>query len=266
MVKPKGWRPLNDAEKQQIVARYTSGEDMLTLFTEFRRDKKTIRNVLTAAGVTIRPRGNPVGHVWSAERREAHKRACGTPEFAEKSRQTLLKRLPRMRGPATNTAIERRLHDALMAAGIGFSTQSVMLGRYLVDVEVCQAPVIIEADGAQHSLREQKAKDAARDAALTAAGYRVFRFTGSQINADAADCIQQVIDACGLVRDETPVYDIRTRFAGAAHPNWKGGKREYTCEQCSEKFWAQPTHRRGPHCYCTRLCANRAQAERRRSA
>ena len=32
--------------------------------------------------------------------------------------------------------------------------------RYLVDIELHQAPIVIEADGAQHTLRDQKAKDA----------------------------------------------------------------------------------------------------------
>ena len=146
------------------------------------------------------------------------------------------------------------MHDALMAAGIGFTTQSVLLERYLVDIELHQASIVIEADGSQHSLRDQKAKDAARDADLIAAGYRVFRFTGSQINADAAACVQRVIDACGLVPDQEPVYDIRTRFAGPSHPNWNGGKREYVCESCGETFLAQPKHRTGKHVYCSKKC------------
>src|ERR1035437_10057898 len=47
-----------------------------------------------------------------------------------------------------NTPIECRLHDALMAAGIGFTTQRRLVGRYVVDISVHQAPVVIEADGA----------------------------------------------------------------------------------------------------------------------
>jgi very-short-patch-repair endonuclease len=231
----------------------------MDLQAAYGRDKGTIRKVLTDAGATIRPRGNPKGTVWSPERREAHRKATGTPEFAQKSRKALLERLPRMRGPATNTPIEQRVQDGLMAAGIGFTTQSLLLERYLVDIEVHQARVIIEADGSQHQLREQKARDALRDAALTAAGYRVFRFTGGEINRDASRCVQEVIDACGLVPDEIPVYDIRTRFAGELHPNWKGGKREFTCDVCGKAFLAQPKHRPGPNYYCTIQCAGAAR-------
>ncbi len=259
MAKHPGWRPLTSLEKQQIVQRYLAGESSMDLQAAYKRDKATIRKVLTDADVTIRPRGNPQGTVWSAERREAHRKATSTPEFAQKSRDGLLKRLPQMRGPATNTPIERRMQDALMSAGVGFTTQSLLLERYLVDIEIHQARIVIEADGSQHRLREQKAKDVLRDADLTGAGYRVFRFTGSQINRDATECVREVMAACGLVPDEEPVYDIRTRFAGELHPRWKGGAREFTCDVCGKVFLAQPAHRPGPNYYCSRQCANAAK-------
>jgi very-short-patch-repair endonuclease len=266
MARSKGWKPLTPDQEQEIVRRYTAGETLTVLAEEYHRDRGTLRDVLTKAGITPRPRGYPKGTVWHAQWREAHKQGCSTPEFAEKSRKALLERLPQMRGPATNSAIEQRMHDALMKAGIGFTTQSLLLERHLVDIEIRQAPIVIEADGSQHGLREQKAKDAKRDEALTAAGYRVFRFTGRQINTDAVACVQRVIDTCGLVPDKAPVYEIRTNFTGPLHPRWKGGKREFTCEHCGTMFLAQPTHRKGPHIYCGRRCAGLAKRGRPLSA
>lgn len=223
---------------------------------EYQRGKPKIKQVIREAGVAIRPRGNKTGTVWSSERREAHRLATSSPEFAEKARAATLVRLANVReSPAVNTAIERRLHDALKVAQIGFTTQSMLLDAYLVDIELHQAPIVIEADGATHSLPLQKAKDALRDAALAEAGYQVFRFTGSEINTDAAACIQRVIDACRLVPDREPVYDIRTKFSGSSHPNWKGGKREFVCETCGDTFLAQPKHRTGEHVYCSRPCS-----------
>ena len=146
-----------------------------------------------------------------------------------------------------NTPIECRLHDALMAAGIGFTTQKRLVGRYVVDISVHQAPVVIEADGMRHRAGTQaQERDAIRDAAHEAAGYRVFRFTGSEINTDSVKCIQQVIDACGLVRDKEPVYDIRTKFSGEDHPRWVG-QYELTCEYCGEKFQSRRARRK----YCS---------------
>ena len=259
MARIKGQKPLTQAEQQEIARRYEAGETLEALMAEYSRGKPTIKKVVQAADVTVRRRGYATGTEWSPERRAAHKAGCSTPEFAQKSREALLKRLPTMRGPATNTAIEQRMHDALMAAGIGFTAQSLLLERYLVDIELHQAPIVIEADGSQHTLRIQKAKDVLRDAELTTSGYRVFRFTGSEINTDAAACVQRVIDACGLVPDEEPVYEIRTRFAGPSHPNWKGGKREYVCESCGEFFLAQPKHRAMEHVYCSRKCYGTAK-------
>ena len=262
MARIKGQKPLTTAEKQEIAQQYEAGEVLEALMAEYQRGKPTIKQVIVDAGGTIRRRGYATGTEWSPERRAAHKAGCSTPEFAQKSREALLKRLPTMRGPATNTAIEQRMHDALKAAGIGFTTQSILLERYLVDIELHQAPIVIEADGAQHTLRLQKAKDALRDAELTTAGYRVFRFTGSEINTDAVACVQRVIDTCGLVPDQDPVYEIRTRFSGELHPLWKGGKQEYTCENpsCGKTFLAQPKHRTGKHVYCSKKCYGKGKA------
>jgi len=136
-----------------------------------------------------------------------------------------------------NTPIERRLHDALMEAGVGFSTQRRVVGRYVVDILVNQAPVVIEADGVRHRIHpEAQERDAIRDAAHEAAGYRVFRFTGSEINTDAMQCVRQVILACGLVRDEEPVYDIRK---APREPRSAPKLLELICELCGEKFSAR---------------------------
>lgn len=159
-----------------------------------------------------------------------------------------------IRNQTLNTPIELRLQDALKAAGIGFTTQPLLLGRYLADILISQVPIIIEADGWQHNRPEVRAKDVRRDADLLAAGYRTFRFTGTEINADAVKCIQSVIDACGLVPDTEPVFDIRLEFGGESHWHWKGGLREFTCDVCGEKFMAQPKHRPGPNYYCSSRC------------
>lgn len=139
-----------------------------------------------------------------------------------------------------NTPIELRLHDALRAAGIGFTTQRRLVGRYVVDISIHQAPVVIEADGARHRAgSDARKRDDIRDAAHRAAGYRVFRFTGSQINSDAAACIRQVIDACHLVADERSVYAVRATFSGSDHPRWADRMETVTCEYCQQPFEAR---------------------------
>lgn len=147
--------------------------------------------------------------------------------------------VPQRKTLTAGTPIECRLHDALMAAGIGFATQKRLVGRYVVDISIRQAPVVIEADGARHRAGAQaQERDEVRDAAHEAAGYRVFRFSGSEINTDAVKCVRVVTDACGLVPDEEPVYDIQTSFSGTDHPRWVG-PHERTCEYCGQIFYGR---------------------------
>lgn len=149
-----------------------------------------------------------------------------------------------------NTPIECRLHDALKVTGIGFTTQVRLVGRYVVDVKINQAPVVIEADGMRHRIGKAQDRDAIRDAAHVRAGYRVFRFTGSELNGDAVACVQRVINICGLTPDEDPVYDIRTSFSGSDHPRWTGRIVELNCERCSGAFAGRVSRRFcSPECY-----------------
>lgn len=223
--------PIANDEKLEIIHRYVTGETLTGLAREYHRGTATVKRLLQDSGIALRSQ-----------------------------RETTLAWLSKIRESGNiNTPIERRMQDALMAARIGFRTQRLLLDRYLVDILITQAPIVIEADGMVHTHPKNRAKDALRDDALTEAGYRVFRFTGSEINTDATACVQRLIDACELTPDEEPVYDIRTSFSGEDHPNWKGGKQEFTCEQCCEMFLAQPKHRSLEHIYCGNKCAAEAR-------
>ena len=151
-----------------------------------------------------------------------------------------------------NTPIELRLQDALKAVGIGFRTHKRLVGRYVVDIVLDQAPIVIEADGVIHQVHGSE-YDAKRNKAHEAAGYRTFRFTGSEINSDAGACIQRVIEECDLTPDYEPVFDIKTRLAGPDHPRWNGGPEDALCEQCGSSFQRRRTGRTirfcSPQCY-----------------
>ena len=213
-----------------LPALYASGMTYEQLTAHYGCSVHAVQNAVKRLDVTPRPTGLPEGYEWTPERREAHHAATHTPEFRAKSRENLLARLPSMRGPSANSPLEKLLQAALLKAGLSFSTQRVLLGRYCVDFLLHQAPVILEADGALHHLRKEQ--DAERDASLADAGYRVFRFSGSQINRGADRCVAEVTEACGLVPDADPVADIRTGMMGPENPNWGGGLQVFTCEQC----------------------------------
>lgn len=84
------------------------------------------------------------------------------------------------------------------------------IGKYRVDFVASWNPIssrqniVVECDG--HSFhertKEQAARDRARDRELQSAGYRVFRFTGSEIYRDAFKCATEVFEALLVIGDE----------------------------------------------------------------
>lgn len=217
----------------------------------------TVAAEMDRQGIPRKPRGHVKGQKKSDAWREASARHWNDPEWRDQQRQKWLERLPTMRGPAANSPLETKLHTALIKAGISFTTQRKKLDRYLVDIELLQAPIIIEADGNTH-LRT-KEQDARRDAELTAAGYRVFRFDGRAINDSPDACIRTVIDACELTTDSEPVADIRNGGRGPDSPSWTGGKRTYTCDGCGKTFEAWKSTRQKDGRSKAAFCSNECQ-------
>lgn len=129
-----------------------------------------------------------------------------------------------------SSPLESMLQAALKKAGLGFTTQAFVCERYWADFLLHQAPVILEADGNWHKVRQDE--DAKRDAILTEAGYRVFRFDGGRLNRDAMACVAEVMEACGLVPDTEPQFVLRTSHMGEENPHWNGGPVAVICEQC----------------------------------
>jgi len=85
--------------------------------------------------------------------------------------------------------------------------QQVQLGEYRVDfllgVSGCNRAIVIECDG--HDFHErtkaQAQRDKSRDRWLQMHGYMVFRYTGTEIYKNTADCGGQVFDALRSLRD-----------------------------------------------------------------
>ena len=66
--------------------------------------------------------------------------------------------------------------------------------RYRTDFALIDDKIAIELDGHEfHSSREQRTHDAQRDRALQLAGWKIIRFTGSEIHKDADACINELI-------------------------------------------------------------------------
>lgn len=92
-----------------------------------------------------------------------------------------------------DTPIERMLYSALVGVGIHPMKQVPLLGITVVDLFVGPS-ICIYCDGmAWHSSDKAKTRDSRQNAALSAAGYKVFRFTGTDIRNNADACADQVL-------------------------------------------------------------------------
>ena len=243
--------PFTEGDEKSIIDKFASGTSVRELAVEYYCADVRIKRVLVDAGLRLK------GAQFTREHREdiANRYVAGEDvrdiAKAYRCRFYTMRDLINSLGverrviATSNTPIERRLHDALMKCGIGFTTQVRLVDRYIVDIKVNQAPVVIEADGTTY--HRQSERDAERDRAHAEAGYRVFRFTGSEINCSSGACIQRVVDECGLIPDESPVYDIRTVFAGADHPRWKK-RLTLKCLNCESEFEVAGKYRHRKFC------------------
>lgn len=252
----KTWTPERLAQWENLQADYDRLLSVRAVAEEYGYSKKVVMTAMKYLGIAATSmRGREIE--WSEEHRANHKRGCNRPEVIEKHRAALIKRLEegRVTGPSQGSPLETLLHGALQRAGLSFATQRRKLDRYVVDIELLQAPVIIEADGLRHQLDRQKAKDIIRDAALTEAGYRVFRFTGTEINAGPDACIQRVVEAAGVTPESEPVASIRIGARGADNPNWRPESRyKYTCTHCGAVFEKYRQARSYKKTFCTQKC------------
>lgn len=78
----------------------------------------------------------------------------------------------------------------------GLVTQyPVLAGRYRLDFALPDQKIGIELDGYEfHSSKKAFTKDRERQRAIEAAGWRIIRFSGSEINADPAECVRQATE------------------------------------------------------------------------
>lgn len=230
------------------------------------RRNTLVRAELIRQGIPLKPRGHVKGQKKSETWRENSRKHWDDPAWREQQRKKWLERLPGMQAPPNGgSPLETFLHRALRKAGISFSTQRQLLGRYVADILITQKPVVIEADGNMHLHAKSRERDAQRDADMRAAGYEVYRFPGGVICQDADECIRSVIEAAGLTPDAEPVFDIRNGLMAEANPRWTGGKKEWTCENCGKQFWAWPRGYGKPCRTCSRECQTEWQKKTRAS-
>jgi very-short-patch-repair endonuclease len=96
------------------------------------------------------------------------------------------------------TEAERKLWHALRGhrfQDLGFRRQ-VPLGPYIADFACHRARLIVEVDGGQHGFDARAARDAVRDAWLSARGYRTLRFSNYDVLRQTESVLDTLFAAC----------------------------------------------------------------------
>ena len=93
--------------------------------------------------------------------------------------------------------IEKRFWSVAEDFIMGLTPQ-VKVGHYRADFAVPRLRLAIEVDGKEaHASPEQQERDCVRDQDFLAHGWRVLRFTGSEIFRDVAACILEILTIIG---------------------------------------------------------------------
>ena len=115
--------------------------------------------------------------------------------------------------------IEWKLLHWLREYNIDFIPQ-YEISPYRADFAIPALHVIVECDGKEyHTSDEQIARDKERDAYMEKLGWKVFRFTGSEINRNPQECAKEIINSA--YRDKETIEDIRKRNAYNLNERWR---------------------------------------------
>jgi very-short-patch-repair endonuclease len=112
------------------------------------------------------------------------------------------------------TEAERKLWFRIRAhrlEGLSFRRQ-VPIGAYIADFVCHDHRLVIELDGSQHAEDVHAARDAVRDATLSAFGYRVLRFWNSDIFLNMDGVLGAILIAVGEAppsRSQPPSRSLR---------------------------------------------------------
>lgn len=85
--------------------------------------------------------------------------------------------------------------------GLSFRRQ-MPIGGYIADFSCPEHRLIIEIDGATHSLDRQIMHDAKRDAGLSALGWKIIRFTNDEILHHLDEACMHILSVIGIERFE----------------------------------------------------------------
>jgi very-short-patch-repair endonuclease/ribosomal protein L37E len=144
-------------------------------------DGRALKRIMARLGIPAPSRSESIRKQWidaparrakQAERLRRYVRA--DPDRARRNSITANLKLQ----TTSPTSIERRLTDALDAAGIAYEFQYVVGDKFLCDFAFPSARLVVETDGSYwHRTPRQRKQDASKDAYLHACGFTVLRLS-----------------------------------------------------------------------------------------
>ena len=115
-----------------------------------------------------------------------------------------------------------RLRDRRLG-GLKFRRQ-VPLGPYIVDFLCPEKRVIVEIDGGQHNLPDERCRDLERTRFLEAKGYKILRFWNNEVLGNLEGVLTVILAACqGQDRSPSPPPSPPAGARGKGGP----GRREH---------------------------------------
>ncbi len=107
------------------------------------------------------------------------------------------------------TAEEKHLwYDFLKKLPVTVNKQK-NIGNYIVDFFIASKRVVIELDGSQHGMPENRKADEKRDSDLQRLGITVLRYTNSDINNNFIGVCGDILNHLGLRANELNNGDMR---------------------------------------------------------
>ena len=93
--------------------------------------------------------------------------------------------------------------DRLRSYRVAMKQTGVVVGRHRLDLAIEQDDIRldVECDGA--AFHVDREKDAARDRAIEAEGWKVMRFSGCQLSRDRVGCIEMIMKSITSTTAET---------------------------------------------------------------
>ena len=76
------------------------------------------------------------------------------------------------------------------------------IGNYIVDFFISSKGIVIEIDGVQHGIDENKAADAERDRDMKKLGFKVLRFKNSDIHKNFDTVCNRILEEMGMKAED----------------------------------------------------------------